>query len=269
MDASLGQAGLEGRSASGGCRPSFKDAHTDGTEAIPPNHRGETANHLELKRLALLWAQENRYPIAALEVSLPQCRYRADVAAYRPEKNGALGHTAVFECKQSAPDLRRDDCRSAQTLARLDSLGRRRQILERCLRIHYPTLRTGESLFPEWDAHDFGSIEHRGYRRVMRELAALQIQLRDGRKFEKLSRYGCANLFFLVVPNDLHRQPEPPLGWGLLVAHEGTLKLQRKPAWHDSPEVVRLRVLQKIAAAGTRQLNRKLGVIPAPIMFQH
>jgi len=30
-----------------------------------------------------------------------------------------------------------------------------------------------------------------------------------------------------------------------------------------------LRVLQKIAAAGTRQLNRKLGVIPAPIMFQH
>jgi len=69
MDASLGQAGLEGRSASGGCRPSFKDAHTDGTEAIPPNHRGETANHLELKRLALLWAQENRYPIAAFEVA--------------------------------------------------------------------------------------------------------------------------------------------------------------------------------------------------------
>jgi hypothetical protein len=243
-------------------------ADTDGTEPVPPNRRCETAAHLELKRLALLWAQENHYPIAALEVSLPQSRYRADVAAYRPQKNGTLGHTAVFECKQSMPDLRRDDCRGPQTLARLESLCRRRQILERCLRIHYPTLRTGETLFPEWDAHDFGSIEHRGYQRLMRELAGLQVQLRDGRKFEKLSRYGCANLFFLVVPDNLLRQPEPPLSWGLLVAHEGTLVLQRKPVWHDSPEVIRLRVLQKIAASGTRQFNRKLGVAPTPFMFR-
>ena len=110
----------------------------------------------------------------------------------------------------------------------------------------------------------FGSIEHRGYQRVTRELAALQIQLRDGRKFEKLARYGCANLFFLVVPDDLLRKPEPPIGWGLLVAREGALKLHRKPTWHDSPERSRLRVLQKIAGAGTRQFNRQLGVVPAP-----
>ena len=76
----------------------------DGQAERPPSNsrQSETAAHLELKRLALLWAQENRYPIAALEVSLPQCRYRADVAAYRPQKNGTLGHTAVFECKQSS-----------------------------------------------------------------------------------------------------------------------------------------------------------------------
>jgi hypothetical protein len=222
--------------------------------------RGETAAHLELKRLALRWAQENRYPIAALEVSLPQCRYRADVAAYRPQKNNVLGHTAVFECKQSTPDLRRDDCRSPRALARLESLYRRRQILERNLRIHYPTLRTGETLFPEWDTHDFGAIEHRGYQRVTREMAALQAQLRDGRKFEKLTRYACANLFFLVVPDKLLREPEAPAGWGLLVEKEGVLSLRRKPVWHDSPDGVRLRVLQKIAAAGTRQINRRLGI---------
>ena len=128
------------------------------------NRRGETAAHLELKRLALIWAQENGYPITALEVSLPQCRYRADVAAYRPQRNGTLGHTVVFECKQSAPDLRRDDRCSREMLARLESVYRRRQILEKHLRIHYPTLRTGDTLFPEWDAHDFGAIEHRGYR---------------------------------------------------------------------------------------------------------
>jgi hypothetical protein len=231
--------------------------------AAPPrddklSRRGETAAHLELKRLALLWAQDNGYPIVALEVSLPQCRYRADVAAYRPQKNGTIGHTVVFECKQSAPDLRRDDCRSPQTLVRLELVYRRRQILEKHLRIHYPTLRTGESLFPEWDAHDFGAIEHRGYQRVTRELTALQNQLRDGRKFEKLARYACANLFYLVLPNELLREPEAPLGWGLLVEKNGALALHRKPVWHDSSEAARVRVLQKIAAAGTRQLNRRL-----------
>ena len=227
-----------------------------------PNRRGETAVHLELKRLALLWAQENGYPLAALEVSLPRCRYRADVAAYRPQKNGTIGHTVVFECKQSAPDLRRDDCRSPQTLARLESVYRRRQILEKHLRIHYPTLRTGETLFPEWDPHDFGAIEHRGYQRVTREVAALQNQLRNGRKFEKLTRYACANLFFLVLPSDLLREPEAPLDWGLLVEKEGVLALHRKPVWHDSPEAARLRVLQKIGGAGTRQLNRRLKIGP-------
>ncbi len=260
MDASLGKVpSLEGRPP---CRPSFEEPNTDGTEHLPPTRRSETAVHLELKRLALLWAQENGYPIVALEVSLPQCRYRADVAAYRPQRNGTLGHTVVFECKQSAPDLRRDDCRSPQTRARLESVYRRRQILEKHLRIHYPTLRTGETLFPEWDAHDFGAIEHGGYRRVTRELAALQAQLRDGRKFEKLARYACANLFFLVLPNELLREAEAPLGWGLLVEKEGVLSLQRKPVWHDSPDPARLRVLQRIAAAGTRQINRRLKIEP-------
>lgn len=267
MDAALSRgrasAPLAGEDAS-----SPAEGRTGQAERLPYNSRhSETAAHLELKRLALLWAQENRYPIAALEVSLPQSRYRADVAAYRPQKNGTLGHTAVFECKQSAPDLRRDDCRSPQTLARLESLYRRRQILEKHLRIHYPTLRTGETLFPEWDAYDFDAIEHRGYERVTRDLAALQAQLRDGRKFEKLGRYACANLFFLVVPNDLLREPEAPLGWGLLVAREGALRLHRKPVWHDSPDSIRLRVLQRIAVAGTRQFNRRLEVIPERLGF--
>ena len=185
-----------------------------GRRSARPTQTGETAAHLELKRLALLWAQENGYPIAALEVSLPQCRYRADVAAYRPQKNGTLGHTAVFECKQSASDLRRDDRRSRETLARLESVYRRRQILEKHLRIHYPTLRTGDTLFPEWDAHDFDAIKHRGYQRVTRQLAALQNQLRDGRKFEKLARYACANLFFLVLPDELLREPEASVRLG-------------------------------------------------------
>ncbi len=224
--------------------------------------RGETAAHRELKQLAFLWAQENGYRLAAFEVSLPKCRYRADVAAYHPQRNGTLGHTAVFECKQSTPDLRRDDCRSQQTIARLESVHRRQQILEKHLRVHYPTLRTGETLFPEWDDWNFATIEHRGYRWVIRELTALQNQLRDGRKFERLARYRCANLLYLVLPNELLREAEAPLGWGLLVAHGGTLSLQRKPIWHESSDAARLRIVEKIAAAATRQLNRQYHLAP-------
>jgi hypothetical protein len=260
MDASLTPSDCRPSASLAGEKPPISPGQT---ERPPYNSRGETAAHFGLKRLALLWAQENGYALAALEVSLPQCRYRADVAAYRLQKSGAIGHTVVFECKQSAPDLRRDGCRSPRTLARLESVYRRRQILEKHLRVHYPTLRTGESLFPEWDGHDFGAIEHRGYRRVTREHAALQNQLRDGRKFENLARYACANLFYLVLPDELLREPEAPLGWGLLVEKNGALALHRKPVWHDSSEAARLRVLQKIAGAGTRQLNRRLELAPA------
>ena len=260
MDGSLGRtAGAAAWSADAPRLPNDMSTPDPApTERSPA--KAESARHLELKRRALLWAQENGYPVAALEVSLPQCRYRADVAAYRPQRNGTMGHTVVFECKQSRADLRRDDRCGSQTMARLQSIYRRQQILEKHLRIHYPTLRTGESLFPEWDAWDFDMIEHRGYRRVVRELTALQNQLRDGRKFEKISRYACANLFYLVAPNELVREAETPLGWGLLLLQEGELVLRRKPIWYESSESARLRILQRIAAAGTRQLNRRLEI---------
>src|SRR5207237_10123602 len=73
------------------------------------NGRAETLIHARLKSLALLWAQAQGYSACALEVSLPHCRYRADVAAYRPKSSG-VGLTAIFECKQALPDLRRDNC---------------------------------------------------------------------------------------------------------------------------------------------------------------
>jgi hypothetical protein len=221
--------------------------------------RGETDTHVRLKRLAILWAQAQGYSACAAEVSLPQCRYRADVAAYRPQPKQA-GITAIFECKQALADLRRDNCRGEATHERLRSLSRRRQVLEKHLRIHYPTLRTGDSLFPEYDSHDFSAIGHHGYRRVLREFAALQNRLHGGRKFECLVRYHCANLFFLVLPSELFCESEVPLGWGALVEANGSLDLVRRPIWHDNGAETRLRFLQRIATAGTRQFNRALGI---------
>ena len=228
-------------------------------DAAVATRRAETDAHLRLKRLALLWAQANGYSACAAEVSLPQCRYRADVAAYRAGVREQTV-TAIFECKQALPDLRRDNCEVAATRKRLRSLQRRRDILEKHLRVHYPTLRTGDSLFAEYDSHDFDAIGHRGYRRVLRESAALENRLYGGTKFECLTRYRCANLFFLVLPNDLFRETEVPAGWGVLLEIDGTLNVARKPVWHDNAAEARIRLLQRIAVAGTRQFNRAFAI---------
>ena len=220
---------------------------------------GETEAHLRLKRLAVLWAQAQGYGACAVEVSLPKCRYRADVAGYRARGNEP-GLTAIFECKQVLSDLRRDNCCTPAARERLATVDRRRQTLEKHLRVHYPTLRTGESLFPEFDSHDFAAIEHRSYARVVRELAALQNRIHGATKFECLTRYRCANLFFLVLPNELYRESELPAGWGALVEAAGSLELKRKPLWHDNSPEHRLRFLQRIAVVGTRHLNRQLEI---------
>lgn len=240
------------------CRPGSDFLKLDGTAPVAPR-RGETEAHRRLKRLAVLWAQAQGYAACAAEVTLPRCRYRADVAAYRARGNEA-GVTAIFECKQVRADFCRDNDRAESVRNRLETVTRRRQILEKHLRIHYPTLRAGESLFPEYDAHDFGAIEHRGYRRVMTEMSALQKRLRGGTKFECLTRYRCANLFFVVVTANVFRESEVPLGWGALVENEGALLLRVKPVWHESPAASRLRFLQRIAMAGTRHLNRQLEI---------
>jgi len=128
------------------------------------------------------------------------------------------------------------------------------------LRVHYPALRVADSLFAEFDSHNFGAIEHRGYKQVVRQIQALQNRLFDGTKFETLIRYRCANLFFLVLPSELFREPEIPIGWGALIESNNKLILARKPAWHEMEPESQLRFLERIAAAGTRVLNRTLDI---------
>jgi hypothetical protein len=89
---------------------------------------------------------------------------------------------------------------------------------------------------------------------------ALQNRLYDCTKFDKLIRYHCANLFFLVLPEELFRESEIPVGWGALVELNGALTLKRKPTWHDTTAEDRIALLQRIAIAGTRVLNRQLEI---------
>ena len=256
------------------------------TGATTSKKNGETEAHARLKHLALIFAQQNGYSACALEVSLPRCRYRADVAAYRPSKSSSsrvveaavpaaietnsardtrattpsIGTSAVFECKQCLVDLRRDNGCIATTRERLGKVHARREVLERNLRVHYPALRMHDSLFAEFDSHNFEAIDHHGYKQVLRQTRALQNRLFDCTKFETLVRYRCANLFFLVLPRDLFRQSEIPIGWGALVESNDALELVRKPIWHDIAPEHNLRVLERIARAGTRAVNRQLGI---------
>lgn len=200
---------------------------------------------------------------------MPRCRYRADVAAYRPSKSlpsssssarTDIGTTVVFECKQCLVDLRRDNGCAATTLRRLEKVHQRREVIERNLRVHYPALRVHDSLFAEFDSHNFERIDHRGYKQVLRQTRALQNRLFDCTKFETLVRYHCANLFFVVLPKELFHEPEIPIGWGALVEFNGVLDLVRKPAWHDVSTEHNLHVLERIARASARAINRSLGI---------
>ena len=238
----------------------------------------ETPAHRELKRLALFWAQKMGYHAAAFEVSLPNGRHRADVAAYMPVsrrvwsadhgplKTGrlvsrqGLGSTAIFECKQARSDFLKDSRSTQATAEKLRELFERRTLLERQLKIHYPSLRNGDSLFQDYEGADFSKLDHEGYRKVLVDIAKLQSRLFNNTKFDALIHHGCGNLFYVVAEDGIFAPHEVPVSWGLLVRRSGALELRQKPVWQDVEEPCRLAVLHKIAAAGTRALNRTQGI---------
>lgn len=229
--------------------------------------RAESAAHLLLKRLALFWAQTQGYRSCAYEVSLPNSRYRADLAAYLParERVGgivrpAIGSTAVFECKQARSDFLKDSRSERATAAELAALHERRAALELQLRVHYPTLRVNDSLFQDYQSSDFGALEHESYRRLLKRIALLQRRLFRQTKFDALMRARCANLFYVVADEGIFRPPEIPVGWGLLVRRGEELELRAKPIWQDLADFERLGLLHRIASAGTRSLNRDAGI---------
>lgn len=248
---------------------------------LPPRRGGETSAHLLLKRLSLFWAQKQGYHSCAYEVSLPNCRYRADLAAYMPSKGRikvraqdpalpamthrvmvchTLGSTAIFECKQARSDFLKDSRSARNTLAEVKDLHARKLELERTLRVHYPTLRVSDSLFQDYQSNDFEGLEHQAYKKVLARIALLQNRLYNQTKFDTLMRYRCGNLFYVVTEDGIFQPHEIPLNWGLLVRRADRLELRSKPVWQDLEDHERLALLHKIAASGTRSLNREAGI---------
>lgn len=221
------------------------------------NSGGESAAHAALKRLALAWAQANGFAIAAPEVRLPKSGYRADVAACT---RGPVHRTAVFECKQARADLLKDARSENEASRKIAELTERLRKLEELLGTHRPDLRRGESLFPEFDAWDFSGLEHATHRRVVAELATWQERRLHGTKFARLFRWRAADYLYLVSEDGIFAEAEVPAGWGLLVRRGDALELVRKPVWTEPAEGRSLAVLENIALAATRTVNRALGV---------
>jgi hypothetical protein len=228
---------------------------------------GETERHASLKLLALRWAFEQGLTLAAPEVSFPHRRFRVDVAACRPARavpsrpadasvTSILRTAAIFECKQVRGDLIRDNTRRTATSLRLQQLESRRISLEAQLQLHLPHLAQGESLFPEFDSYRLRDCGHTGHRKLVQRIAAARRAILHGTKFDRLATYRLANLHYLVTEENLIEPHERPLGWGLLVRENESLRLMEKPTWQDIAAEEQLIFLQRIAYRGTGSVLR-------------
>jgi hypothetical protein len=233
----------------------------------------ETANHRELKRLALIWAQAHGYRAAAAEVTLPNYRFRLDVAAYKPDRvrephhatgrmrqRSAIGLTAVFECKASKPDFRRDAHSIAVTTERLKILHERKARIERELHVHYPSILNGDSLFQEYHSVDFQRPGHERYQRTLRDIGRLTSRLHANTKFDRLVQWGAANLFWVVADPGVMAFHQLPAGWGLLLRDGSALTVAARPLLHEVAESERLSLFYRIAHAASRAVNREHGI---------
>jgi len=224
---------------------------------------GESAAHRELKRLSLIWAQSRGFRIAAAEVSLPSHRYRLDVAACRVERAGRADRskplpaltTAIFECKASREDFRRDARSLPAIVSRLKALHERKGRVEEELRLYYPSIRNGDSLFPEYETLDFSRPGYERYERVIAEIARLSARLQTNTKFDRLAEWGVANLRYIVAEPAALEAHELPAGWGLLIREGESLQLVVKPIWRDLADEHRFALFQRIALAATRSVN--------------
>ncbi len=164
---------------------------------------------------------------------------------------------AVFECKQSREDLFRDNRRQSELKSSLLALQDRRKKLESLLAVHYPSLRTSDSLFPEWATFDFTTIDHRAYNLTIQKIVRIQRQLLENTKFDLISRYELSSLHYLATTPGLLGNREVPLGWGLLEVH-GKEQINEKIVPTRFKGIETLQWLDRIAKAATAETKRSI-----------
>ncbi len=213
---------------------------------------GESAAHRHLKHLALEWARTSGFVLGATEVSLPRCNFRADVATATKNIFRDSSRIAIFECKQSRSDWLTDTTVEAATRKGVRDLAQRVHDLRQLVAVHRPDLRLGETLFPEFDAYDYCGLRHDTLQTLERKLRILQRKLIHGVKFDRLGRYACCHLRYVVTEDEIAEPHEIPVGWGWLRRKEEQLELVAKPVLTECRLETRIQVLERIARAGTK-----------------
>jgi hypothetical protein len=175
-----------------------------------------------------------------------------------------IGVTAIFECKASAADFLRDARSMKATAERLKTFHEKKERAEQELKIHYPSIRNGDSLFQEYETLNFERPGYERYEKILREIRQLSDRLHGNTKFDRLTKYGVANLFYVVAEPAAVCAHVLPCGWGLLERTGDELVLKIKPHWHEVPEEDRLAFLHRIALAATRAVNREHGAAFVP-----
>ena len=173
----------------------------------------------------------------------------------------SVGVTAVFECKASKPDFRRDAQSMTATQERLKILYEQKARIEEELRLFYPSIRNGDSLFQEYETLNFERPGYERYQRTILEISRFTSRLYANTKFDKLVSWAAANLFYVVAEPETVQAHELPACWGLLVRDGAALNVVAKPVLHEIAEAERLSLLHRISLAATRAVNREHGVI--------
>lgn len=222
--------------------------------------RGESAAHQELKRLSVVWALAQRLALCGTEVRLPRSGYRADVAAATPRVLSAAACTAVFECKASRADFRRDASDETESAREARELRTQLDALRTAIGGHRPDLRRSEELFPQFDALDLRGVRHARHDQLTRAVRAAERRALEGTKFARLARWRAASLFYLVTEPDLIAPADLPDGWGWLERAGDGLVLRERPCLHATTPEERVAFVERIAAATASGVRRGLGV---------
>jgi hypothetical protein len=199
-----------------------------------------------------------------------ECRERQTAAATNCSVPGSESDEpliAIFECKQSRPDLYRDIAEVESMRHELHELQQRRTKLEKLLLTHHPSLRASESLFPEWDTFAGEFLMHAGYQRLLTSIIRVQNRLQNCTKFAWITHYRLANLNYVVAPEKLMTLDELPPGWGLLESNNRAglnlyqqaqfMRIQNPAPW-----------LERIGQSTTARWLRQEGLVGTAGYFQ-
>src|SRR6185436_4668550 len=142
------------------------------------------------------------------------------------------------------------DARSIMAInERLKILHERKTRIEEELRLFYPSIRNGDSLFQEFETLDFTRPGHERYQKTLDEIGRLTSRLHENTKFESLVKWGAASVFYVVAEPHAVPSYELPPCWGLLVREGEMLRLAVKPLLHEIGEPERLSLLHRISIA--------------------